>query len=206
MDSDIVLPKNNETEFIEIASNLGIKKLYFLYDFDSYDGERTAKKLESITKHLNIPIDIGFLVNERNLIKAAKQSKMLVAKSSSNDRAVIESGKVKIIYGFEEFHKRDHLHQRASGLNHILCELASKNKVAIGFSYSMLLSKNPETASMLMGRMMQNIILCQKYNPRMVIASFSEKPYDLRAPHDTMSLLAMLGTSKNTKYSLLSHL
>jgi len=30
MASDIIIPKNNEAEFIEIAAKLGIKKLYFL--------------------------------------------------------------------------------------------------------------------------------------------------------------------------------
>jgi hypothetical protein len=115
MDADIALPKNNEAEFIEIAEKLGINKLYFLYDFDYYDEGKTAKKLESIKEHRNVFVEIGFLVNQRNFSKAAKQSKIIVAKSSDKDRLFIESGKVKIIYGFEEVPKRDYLHQRASG-------------------------------------------------------------------------------------------
>jgi len=192
MTADIALPKNNEQEFIDIAAKLGTKKLIFLYDFDEYDKNKIQEKFDSI-KNKKINLQTGFIVNQKNLNKAAKQSKLLVVKSSDKDRFFIESGKIKIIYGLEELHKKDYLHQRASGLNHVLCEFASKNNVTIGFSYSMLLNKNPSITSLLMGRMMQNIALCQKYKVKTVIGSFAEKPFELRAPHDVMSLFTMLG-------------
>jgi RNase P/RNase MRP subunit p30 len=199
MFTDIAIPKNNEAEFIEIAGKLGIKKLYFLYDFDDYNEEKTAKKSGSIN-HSGISIETGFLINQKNIDKAAKQSRMIVAKSSGNDRAFIESSKVRVIYGFEEFYKRDHLHQRASGLNHMLCGLARKNNVAVGFSYSSLLNKNPEITSVLMGRMMQNIRLCKKFNTKMIIGAFSSESFDLRAAHDVMSMFSILGIDKIKRY------
>jgi RNase P/RNase MRP subunit p30 len=45
--------------------------------------------------------------------------------------------------------------------------------------------------------MIQNIKLCQKYKVKTVIASFSEKPFDLRSPHDVKSLFAILGMNSN---------
>ena len=195
MHSDIVLPKNNEIEFIEIASKLGIKKLCFLYDFDYYDEQKTTKKLESVKNYNNVSVETGFLVNQRNFGKAAKQSKLLVAKSSEKDRVFVESNKIKLIYGFEELYKKDYLHQRASGLNHVICELAKQNNVAISFSYSMLFDKNPAVASMLMGRMMQNIALCRKYKVKTAIGSFAENQFNLRSSYDVMSLFTMLGMS-----------
>ena len=207
MISDIVLPRNNEQEFIEIAAKLGIKKLCFLYDFDEYNEEKIQKKLDSIESYRNkvsgelknfeflsnkkINIEIGFLINQKNMNKAAKISRFLVAKSSDKDRFFIESKKVKIIYGFEESGKRDFMHQRASGFNHILCELAAKNHVAIGFSYSSIINnKNP---AVVIGRMMQNIGLCRKYKASQIIASFSSNPFELRQPHDILSLFKLLG-------------
>lgn len=207
MPTDIVLPKNNEAEFIEIAVKLNIKKLYFLYDFDDYNEEKIQKKLNSIESYRNkvsgelknfeflsnkkINVEIGFLVNQKNLNKAIKKSRFLAAKSSDKDRFFIESKKIKIIYGFEESGKRDFMHQRASGLNHILCELAGKNNVAIGFSYSSIINnKNP---ILIMGRMMQNIALCKKYKANKIIASFSSNPFELRQPHDVLSLFKLLG-------------
>ncbi|MDP3765012.1 MAG: RNase P subunit p30 family protein [Nanoarchaeota archaeon] len=188
---DIAIPKNNEAEFIEIASKLGIKKLYFLYDFDNYNEENIQKKLNLINK--NIDIGTGFIVNQKNLNKAFKESRLLVVKSSDRDRFFIETQKIGIIYGFEEVYQKDYLHQRMSGLNHTLCNLANKNNVAIGFAYSSLFSKSSKLTSLIMGRMMQNIVLCQKYKVKTVIGSFSENPYEIRALHDVTSLFIMLG-------------
>ncbi len=200
---EIVFPNDNEAEFIEIASKLELKKLYFLYDFDDYSEEKIKKKLNLIKNHHNVTLEIGFLVNQKNINKAYKQSKLLIVKSSDSDRFFIESKKIRLIYGFEEVHKKDYLHQRASGLNHVICELAKKNNVAIGFSYSSLFNKDSATLSLIIGRMMQNISLCQKFKVKTIIASFSEKPFDLRASHDIMSLFTMLGMDgKKIKDSL----
>lgn len=188
---DIVIPKNNEAEFIELALKLSIKKLYFLYDFDYYDQEKVKKKLDSIKSRMEI--EIGFIANQKNLNKSFHQSKLLVVRSSDKDRFFIESKKIKIIYGFEGVNREDYIHQRASGLNHVLCEMAAKNNVAVGFPYISLFNKTPEESSLIIGRMMQNIKLCQKYKVKIVIGSFSSKPFDLRAPHDIRALFAMLG-------------
>jgi len=48
MKSDIVIPQNNEAEFADVALKLGIKKLYFLYEFNNFDEQKINKKLEAI--------------------------------------------------------------------------------------------------------------------------------------------------------------
>lgn len=203
MFADIVLPKDNEEEFIQVAETLGYKKLHFLYDFNGYDEGKIQRKIDLAQNNKNINIQIGLIVNQKNMNKASRKSKLLVAKSSENDRLLIESKKVKIIYGFEESNKKDYLHQRASGLNHIICELANKNNVCIGFSYSRLFNENKMVVSLLIGRMMQNLALCRKYKVKTMIGSFSTSPYELRAPHDISSLFAMLGMDrKNVEDSL----
>ena len=188
---DIVIPNNNEDEFAVIAAKLGYKKLYFLYDFNEYKDE-TGKNLEK----LSIDFDIGIIVNKKNANSAGK-SKLLVAKSSYDDRELIEGKKVKLIYGFEDVKRKDYLHQRASGLNHILCDIASKNNVAAGFSYGSLLNKNSQDVSVIKGRMMQNISLCQKYKVKMVVGSFASEPYEMRAPHDLSALFEILGMQQD---------
>lgn len=199
---DFVIPSNNEEEFDLIAAKLGYKKLYFLYDFNEYKDE-IEKKLEK----LNIDFEIGFIVNKRNAGNASKKSKLLAAKSSADDRELIESKKVKLVYGFEDVKRKDYLHQRASGLNHILCDIASNNNVAVGFSYSSLLNKNAQDVSVIKGRMMQNIALCQKYKVKVVIGSFSSEPYEMRAPHDLSALFEILGMQQDkTKMALSSDL
>ena len=59
--ADIALPDNNEEEFIKIASKLGIKKLYFLYDFNFYNENNVEKKLES----LNVATATAIALHER---------------------------------------------------------------------------------------------------------------------------------------------
>ena len=202
MFTEIVLPNDNEQEFIDIALKLNIKKLYFLYNFDEYDKNKIQEKIDS-AENKKINLQIGLIVNQKNINKALQQSKLLVAKSSDKDRLFIESKKIKLIYGFEEIHKKDFLHQRASGLNHIICELASKNNVDIGFSYSSLFNKNHTYASQLIGRMMQNISLCRKYKVKTIIGCFSNNPFHLRSPHDLISLFTLSGMNiKNTKESI----
>jgi len=188
MSVDFVLPENNEEEFIRIASKLGIKKLYFLYNFKDYEEGKIPDLSES-----EVDIETALIASHRNMNKATRANKVLVAKSSEDDRALIESKKIKIIYGFEEIEKRDSLHHRTSGLNHVLCELARKSNITIGFAYSSLLNKGSQEISLIMGRMMQNIALCQKYKVKTVLASFSNNPFEIRAKHDVTSLFSMLG-------------
>ena len=198
---DIALPRNNEMEFARIASRLGTKKLYFLYDFEEFVNKK-AQHTDLIQKNHDIEIKTGFIVTQKNLNRAAQHSRLLAAKSSDSDRMLIESKKIKIIYGLEETHKKDRLHQRASGLNHVLCEIARKNNVIIGFSYGQLFGKSLPESSIAMGRMMQNIALCRKYKVKTITASFSQNPYELRARHDISRLFAMLGMDdKNIRES-----
>ena len=145
---------------------------------------------------LNIDFEIGIIVNKKNVNSAGK-SKLLVAKSSADDRELIEGKSVKLVYGFEEIKRKDYLHQRASGLNHILCDIASRNNIAAGFSCSSLIDKNAQDVSVAKGRMMQNIALCQKYKVKMVVGSFASVPYEMRSPHDLAALFEILGMSQD---------
>lgn len=203
MSNDIVIPQDNEAEFAEVALKLGIKKLYFLYEFNNFDEQKINKKLETIKESHNLNFETGIITKNADINKTKTNSKLIVAKSSDRDRFLIESKKVKVIYGFEETGRKDYLHQRASGLNHIMCELARKNNLVIGFSYSQLL--NNDNSSVLLGRMAQNIRLCQKYKVKTIIGSFAEKPFDLRASHDVSSLFRLSGMNEQNIHSSFSY-
>ena len=201
MFADFTIPKHNEAEFVEIAIKLGIKKMYFLYNFEDYNEERIHEKLKSIDNK-KIAIELALIANLKNLNKAHKQAKLMIAKSSDDDRMMMEGKKIKMIYGLEESKRKDYLHQRASGLNHIMCELAKRNNIAIGFSYSSLLNK-VNSHALTLGRIRQNIKLCQKYKLKTAIGSFTEKPLEMRSPCDIQSLFNILGMdSRNVKESL----
>jgi RNase P/RNase MRP subunit p30 len=193
---DIVIPENNEKEFVEIAEKLGIKKLYFLYNFNEFDKNKTEKRLENIRADVNF--DFGVIVTGKNFMRAAKESKLMVAKSSGDDRMLLESRQIKLIFGFEELFKKDTLLQKSSGLNHILCNVAKENNCTVGFSYSSLFRKTGQESALIMGRMMQNIRLCRKYNVKTVIGCFSHNPFDLRSGYDLAHLFKQLGMDGHT--------
>ena len=190
--TDIALPYENEEEFIRIASSLGYKRLLFLYDISDFNSN-LQKRLNEIKTKSDVRIETGMISGQKYLSKAAGISKFIAAKSSDKDRFMIESKKIRMIYGFEEIPRKDFMHQRASGLNHVMCELANKNNIVFGFSYSSLLGKSTQDASLLIGRTIQNIKMCQKYKVMTAIGSFSSNPYDLRAPNDLASLFSLLG-------------
>ena len=194
MFTDLVLAKDNEKEFIDLAEKLKTNGLCFIYSFktreDFLKKNEQIKKLQQKTK---IRLFSGLIADSKNIIKAKKLTNLVIYKSTGNDRQVIEKSKQSIVFGLETIAVRDSMHYRNSGLNQILCKLANKNNIIIGFSFSSLLNTDGKLRSQILGRMMQNIRLCRKYKVKTAIASFAEKPYDMRPCPDLKSVLISLG-------------
>ena len=199
MAADFVFPKNNELKFIEIAKKLDISKLYFIYNSDDLDSVK-AKEIDDYCNKHDFNCGVGLIFSQK-AVNSKINSRLIIAKSSEKDRFLIEGRKVNLIYGFEEVPRKDFLGQKASGLNHIMCRAANKNNVAVGLPYSPLIHEKGFSKSILIGRMMQNIRLCQKYKTKTMIGAFSENPYDLRAPHDLIHLFSILGMSSKAASS-----
>ncbi|MAE43046.1 hypothetical protein CMO93_04695 [Candidatus Woesearchaeota archaeon] len=193
---DFVIPNNNEKEFISIAEKLGYTGLYFLYNLEEYFEKNISGKIKI---HKAILADARYINKTSNKYK--DKDILIAIKSSSQDRNIMEGAKANIIFSFEEHTKRDFMHQRGSGLNHIMCKLMHENSIAVGFSLNSIL--NSEKKHLILGRIMQNIKLCRKYGVKMIIASFAEKPFEMRSPHDLASLFLKLGMGqKEVKESL----
>jgi len=109
----------------------------------------------------------------------------------SVNRRVVSSKRVDVLLDPHTGKRYDFLHQRNSGLNHVLCRLAKENNVAIGFSFSSVLQSKER--GKLIGRMMQNIKLCRKYKVRMVIGSFGKTQDDVRSEKDMQSFFKVIG-------------
>jgi len=194
MFTDLVLAKDNEKEFIDLAEKLKTNGLCFIYSFktreDFLKKNEQIKKLQQKTK---IRLFSGLIADSKNIIKAKKLTNLVIYKSTGNDRQVIEKSKQSIVFGLEIIAARDSMHSRNSGLNQVLCKLVNKNNIIIGFSFSSLLNTDGKLRSQILGRMMQNIRLCRKYKVKTAIASFAEKPYDMRPCPDLKSVLISLG-------------
>lgn len=176
---DIVFPENNENEFLAIAQRLGITALTFAY----------PNKAQFYTKKTTVPVTNALLAKPHDIHNA--HSKHIPAICAAS-RDAIERG-ADIVYGFEELQTKEPTHFRASGLNQVLCKLATQKNVRIGLPYAPLLAANKQRRTVLLGRIMQNIAFCAKYNTPVRIASFACNPHHLRAPKDIAALYGKLG-------------
>lgn len=177
---DIVFPKNNERDFIEIAVRLGYSGLIFVYDEKSaFFADKSPIKI------------VNALLVPPNKIEKAHSAGAL-AFCDGDARTAIERG-ADVVFGMEASEDRDKTHYRRSGLNQVLCRIASENKVAIGFSFNAVLSASNVERVKLMGRMMQNILLCKKFKTSVRIGSFAKDPFGMRSPGDLSAFFQQLG-------------
>ncbi|MBW3019482.1 hypothetical protein KY329_04850 [Candidatus Woesearchaeota archaeon] len=175
---DVVFPDGNEQEFIRIAKRLGYKSLIFVYE--------DKKKIGKISS--------DFLFKQAVLCAPNKVRDMKLlafCKGSARAREAIERS-ASMIFGMED-EQKDSLHYRRSGLNQVLCKLAKSKDVAIGFDFNSVLMSRRKARAVIIGRMMQNIVLCRKYKLKMLIASFAKTPYQMRSPSDLRAFFHVLG-------------
>ncbi|RMF54960.1 hypothetical protein D6745_03675 [Candidatus Woesearchaeota archaeon] len=183
---DIVFPQKNEKEFLSMAEKLG-SKLCFVYP-----------KEESYEKEFS-----GIITTQSQITKLKQKANLLVVRAGEENRKAFDAGP-DIIFGLENSKRPDFIHQRNSGLNQVLCNLAKKHGTMIGISFADFL--RAEKPAQYLGRVMQNIMLCQKYNVEMVVASFARTPYEMRPEHELKSFCLMLGMHQKTAKEAINNL
>ena len=141
---------------------------------------------------LNInPIEFSTKRDLKN--KLDKEKGLRIVIGGKDNRAVVETTRIDILLGPERGVKGDSLHHRNSGLNHIICRIAQKKKTAIGFNFNDILTSYGLARAKTLGRMMQNVKLCRKYKLRMVLGSFAQNKWQMRARNDLISFGIVLG-------------
>lgn len=82
--------------------------------------------------------------------------------------------------------------RKDSGVDHVIAEKASNNKVAIGLDFRQLMTDS-KTKSHILKHWRRNLMLCEKYDAPYIITSGAEEKLDLRAPRDLKSIIESLG-------------
>lgn len=183
---DIVFPDRNEQEFFAMAKRLGYRGLICVYPSE-------AAATHAPQPPAGLSVRAAVLAEPKRARQFRKRGMLTLVRCSDQDRMVLEQGAADVLFGAEGTQPKDYAHQRGSGLNHVLCQLAHKNRVAIGFCLADILASSGSQRARLLGRMMQNIALCRKYKVRMVIGSFAADPWKMRSPHDLQAFFAVLG-------------
>ena len=133
--------------------------------------------------------------NEARRLNFSKNIVIVKSFDEEISRACLENKNVDILIGSELSNDKDFIHFRKSGLNQVLCKLAKKNDIAIGFSFSDLI--NYDKREVLLGRMMQNVFLCRKYKLKTVLGSFANKDIEIKNKSELMSFGKVIGMNGN---------
>ena len=158
---DLVVAEKNKKEILQLAKSLGFGKVYFIKPSDILESVKEARKKEGLV-----------------IIKGG---------NDTINRAAVSCKQVDVLLNPEPLTK-DSLTQRNSGLNQVLCKLAAKNNVAIGFSFDRLFLGHE-----MIGKIMQNIKLCRKYKVNMIFVTLAKDKYQLRSAIDMLSIARLLG-------------
>lgn len=161
-DFDIVIPKNNEEKFIDVAVSLGYKEIVFLSDNIQY--KYHSERIKVIR---------AFFAKDVNSIKFARKNFDYVVADS--ERIFFES-KVDFIINSELMQKPDSFHYRRTGLNQVNAKLCKENDICLVFSFSNILDKNFQN----LGRMYQDMCLAKKYKLKVNAFSLSKEPISMK--------------------------
>lgn len=134
-------------------------------------------------------------------VRNVSPGKEVVFGNVEANRRIIEARKVKVLVSPHLGARKDFLNFRNSGLNDVLCVLAKRNKVSIGFSFSEVLNLDGEKRIDILARMRQNVKLCNKYKVDMIVVSLATEPYEQRGKEALKSFGRVLGM-KNFKIGL----
>jgi hypothetical protein len=173
---DVVIPNDNEEEFIERALALGCKEIVFLSMNINYI--RPSSNL--------ISVKTAYLLKDISEIsQARKKFDYIFAKS---ERKYFES-KVDFILDAELSDRKDTFHYRATGLNQVHAGLARENKIKIILSFSNLFL---DTCNV-MGKLFQNAVLIKKYKLNYLTLSIATRPELMRSRAILSALESVLG-------------
>lgn len=133
----------------------------------------------------NIAKSLGF--NRIFFKEDFKKFKIEKGANINKNRELIEHKRIKILLNPQDNNFKDTLKERSIGLNHVILELARKNKIMIGLSLDQF--SNIES----LGRIMTIISLCRKYKVKLCVFSLAKNQYELKSAHDIISLLKISG-------------
>ena len=127
--------------------------------------------------------------------------KIIEGGDDDKNRKALENRNTDILLSPEKTRNKDFMHSRDSGLNQVLCKIAKKNEIAIGFNFNeVLISKNRH---LILGKMMQNVKLCRKYKVNMIIISGANDEMEMKMPKDLISFGKTIGkTAEEAKKAL----
>lgn len=149
----------------------------------------------------NIAVKIMKIKHPKDLQKT--KFDINIIEGCNYNREILETKSIDMLVSPEKTQRSDMLNQRNSGLNQVLCNLARKNGISIGFNIQELIKTKGVERAQILGRMKQNVVMCRKYKATMILASFAETIYDQKTAYELQQFGKIIGmTPKEAKEAL----
>ena len=128
----------------------------------------------------------------KQIQKLKKDNKEVVVQAQSQEfnRKIIEIKDVNILLDPHLHNRKDNLKQRDSGLNEILCKIATKNNIKIGISINKLKNQIQKNKAIILARIIQNIKLCKRTKTQIILIPTLKK-------QEALSFMQTLKASTN---------
>ena len=101
-------------------------------------------------------------------LKKKNEKVVVLAHDEKFNRKIFESKDVDMVCELE-FHGKDKIKQRDSGLNEILCKLAKENNIEIGINLNKIKSLEKTEKAVVLARIIQNINLCKRVGCKLTV-------------------------------------
>ena len=141
--------------------------------------------------------EIDFQKARKKINEAKKVGKEVIFSSSDDElnRKVLEKEKIDILL-LNLSKRRDKMKQRDSGFNHVLAKLAKKSDVTLGINFDEIVSSSGKEKVEVLGRVRQNIKLCNKNKIKMkFISKKSTDIYGLKSLGLTLGMPTWMAKS-----------
>ena len=106
--------------------------------------------------------------------KAQNLSSIIFVEADDNLRVTLEQTKGITFFGMEHNQVIDGMHARYSGLDHVMVAIASKRNHSFCTSFFDVLQLSKSKQAIFLGRVKQNIMLCQKKKVSYTVFSFAK--------------------------------
>jgi RNase P/RNase MRP subunit p30 len=134
-------------------------------------------------------IDTTNIEQAKKLIKTEKLKPLVVlAQNDEFNRKILEYGKFDILLSVERGNRQRTLRTIDSGLNHVLAEIATKNKISIGVDMDELRVLGKEEKANRLEKIKQNIKICRKAKTKLALLNYKDDK-------DAFAFLISLGSS-----------
>lgn len=110
-----------------------------------------------------------------------KYNGKIIIGTSKNEKIIRKLVEHKNIYGIVDIESDkgpDHTHYRRSNMNQVIAKLMKENSKVYFINFNSILKSRNK--SKLIGRIRQNVILCNKYNTKIKVHNFSKNISDFR--------------------------